>query len=280
MDYRDLGRTGLRVSVAAFGGVSALDGDPADSDRLIHEAVDRGVTYFDVAPSYGKGEAEARLGRVLPPVRDRIILACKTNQRTADGARAELEQSLRRLRTDRFDVYQLHALDKETDLDTALGPGGAVEAFVAARDAGLVQFLGITGHNHALLAAAVDRFPFDTVLTPVNYALRETALPLLAHLAARGIGALAIKPTAQRGWQPAERASDERQRFAHCWYRPIHEPGGVAQMTAWVLAQPVAALVPGGSALIVRRVLDAIERGLPAPSPQALDALELAPLSF
>ena len=124
MRYRVLGRTGLTPSYVALSSLSTVELGPAESDRFIEDAIARGVTYFDVAPTYAGGEAERRFGRALPPHRDAIILACKTEKRTGPEARQALDESLARLKTDHVDIYQLHGLDSAQDLDVALGPGG------------------------------------------------------------------------------------------------------------------------------------------------------------
>src|SRR5437773_4396936 len=146
--------------------------EPAEASSLVAEAVDRGVTYFDVAPSYGN--AEERLGPALEPYRDRCFLACKTGERKREGAAKELRESLRRMRTDRFDLYQLHALTTREDLETALGPGGAMEAFLEAREQGLIRFIGFSAHSQEIAVEAMDRFDLASeigrahVCTPVT----------------------------------------------------------------------------------------------------------------
>ena len=272
MEYRDLGSTGLKPSVIGLGGVSVLEGTPEEADRLMEECIARGVTHFDVAPTYGDGEAECRFGRVLPRYRDRIVLAGKTNKRTAAEARADLETTLKRLGTDRLDLYQLHGLAAK-DVETVFGPGGAMETFQAAQKAGQVRFIGVTTHDHALATQVLERYPFVSVLTPVNYALRRTAAPLVKALAARGVGTFAIKVTAERPWRAEDEARGDRRRYAHCWYHPVSDPRAIALVVAWALALPITAVLPAGSPAVVRAALDAVEKGLRAPNPKALDAL-------
>src|SRR6516162_6046781 len=166
---RRLGKTSVDLSIIALGGVTVMN-DPQDTaNNLLAEAFDRGINYFDVAPSYG--DAQDRLGPALEPYRSRSFLACKTQDRTRDGSRKELENSLRVLRTDHVDLYQFHALTKMSDLDQVLGRGGAMETFEAARKEGKIRYIGFSVHSQETALAAMDRYNFDTILFPVNWVL-------------------------------------------------------------------------------------------------------------
>jgi aryl-alcohol dehydrogenase-like predicted oxidoreductase len=146
---RRLGKTGVDLSIIALGGVAVMDTEQSFANNLVAEAFDRGINYYDVAPEYGN--AQERLGPALEPYRQRVFLACKTLERSKDGAATELEHSLKLLRTDYVDLYQLHALTKMEDLEKAAGPGGALETFVAARQAGKVRFImRPSGLSHGL----------------------------------------------------------------------------------------------------------------------------------
>ena len=128
-----------------FGGIVVMDEDPTQSKNIVAEAVDRGVNYFDVAPSYGN--AQERLGPALAPYRKNCFLACKTEGRTKDDSRKQLEESLRLLKTDHVDLYQFHALTKMADLDKVLGPGGAMETMEAAKKEGKIRYIGFSVHS-------------------------------------------------------------------------------------------------------------------------------------
>ncbi|NBT19640.1 MAG: aldo/keto reductase [Proteobacteria bacterium] len=173
MEYRTLGQTGQKLSVIGFGGIVVTETPQDEANRLVASAVARGVNYFDVAPSYG--DAEDRLGPALRPHRDGVFLACKTGMRDAVGARAELESSLAKMHTDHFDLYQLHAMTKMEDVETVLGPGGAMETFLRARDEGKVKYLGFSAHSTEAAVALLDRFPFDSVLFRFTLGLGVTA---------------------------------------------------------------------------------------------------------
>jgi aryl-alcohol dehydrogenase-like predicted oxidoreductase len=242
MITRPLGRTGHRSSVLAFGGAAFWsDTDDARAAAALEDALARGVNHVDVAPSYG--EAERLLGPSIARHRDRMFLACKTRERRAPKAREELHRSLERLRTDHVDLYQCHAVSDAFDLDRLLGPGGAMEAIVEARDAGLVRFVGITGHHCAVLKDALDRFPFDTVMFPVNPIQAADPRPatdyrpLLAATIARGIGAIGIKAIALGPW--ATRAEQTHTT----WYRPADDPVDMARRLRFTLGHLVATTV-------------------------------------
>ncbi len=142
---RPLGKTGEHLSIIGFGGIVVMNEDTPHSNSIVAEAVDRGINYFDVAPSYG--DAQERLGPALAPYRKNCFLACKTEGRSKDDSRKQLEESLRLLKTDHVDLYQFHALTKMTDLDKVLGPGGAMETMEAAKKEGKIRYIGFSVHQ-------------------------------------------------------------------------------------------------------------------------------------
>ncbi|MBP7674740.1 MAG: aldo/keto reductase [Thermoanaerobaculia bacterium] len=175
MPTRNLGRTGFRVGIFSLGGQAAIE--KAENDAvavpLIERALDLGVNYVDTSARYG-GEArwsERYFGQVLPRRRKEVFVATKTHDRGRDGSLKLLETSLKLLRTDHVDLWQLHAMSTMEDVEKVTAKGGALEAFREAREQKLVRFLGLTGHTDpAVLAEAIRRFPFDTVLLAVNAA--------------------------------------------------------------------------------------------------------------
>src|SRR6059058_4055679 len=166
---RRLGKTGVDLSIIALGGVAVMQTEQSFANNLVAEAFDRGINYFDVAPSYGN--AQERLGPALEPYRKNVFLACKTEGRTKDESRKQLEESLRLLKTDHVDLYQFHALTKMTDLDKVLGPGGAMETMEAAKKEGKIRYIGFSVHSAETAVAAMDRYNFDTILFPLNFVL-------------------------------------------------------------------------------------------------------------
>ncbi|MGD0202064.1 MAG: aldo/keto reductase [Bryobacteraceae bacterium] len=251
---RPLGKTGERLSMFGFGGTAVMSVEQSFANNLVAEAFDRGINYFDVAPTYGN--AQERLGPALEPYRDRCFLACKTNRRDKAGVEAELDNSLKLLRTDHLDLYQHHALTKTEDLDKVFGPNGAMEAFLAAQRAGKVRFLGFSAHSVETALAAMDRARFDTILFPANYVLFSKANfgpQVLEHARGKGMGFLAIKAMA-RGKYPAN--LPEGQRTPKCWYEPCTLPEEASLAWRWTLSQPITAAVPPGNPAWFRLAMD------------------------
>lgn len=247
MEYRELGRTGAQLSVIGFGGIVVKDVSQEEAHRLVARAVERGVTYFDVAPSYGN--AEERLGPALEPHRQGVFLACKTQQRDAMGAQEELERSLVRLRTDHVDLYQLHAMTKMEDVDTVLGPGGAVELFQRAREQGKVRFLGFSAHSAEAAVALLHRFPFDSVLFPFNFStyLSGNFGPQVVEAAQRAsAGLLALKGMARTKWPDG--LERQQRRWQKAWYEPIDDERMAELALRFTLSLPLTAALPPGHA--------------------------------
>ncbi|MHC4548820.1 MAG: aldo/keto reductase [Planctomycetota bacterium] len=200
MPLRALGTTGVKVSLAGLG--TAQWGPRRVSDReavrILHRAIDLGINYVDTAYSYGQGHSERRLGLGLKgDRRDKVFLTSKTLPRDREEALAELETSLRRLQTDHVDLWQFHALKTKQDTARLLREGGALEAGLAARKAGKVRFLGITGHEDPhVFVDAMQRHVFDTLLIPLNcidpwhLSFEEHTLPVAV---AKQVGVIAMK---------------------------------------------------------------------------------------
>jgi len=270
MEQRRLGRTGQMSTVVAFGsaGIGPVDQDVAD--RAIQTALDYGVNHIDVAPRYG--DAELRLRPWMPRIRDKIFLGCKTAQRTRDGAKAELHRSLERLGTDRFDLYQLHAVCKLRELDECTAKGGALEALIEAREEGLVRWLGITGHTHHAPAThleALRRFDFDAVMFPLNFVLwsipeyHRDAQALLDACRQRDVGVHIIKTLAKDPW-------GDRPKTHTTWYEPFSDQRIIDQAVAFNLSQPVTTLCSVGDVTVLPKFLAAAERYRPLdPDAQA-----------
>jgi aryl-alcohol dehydrogenase-like predicted oxidoreductase len=281
---RALGQTGEQLSVIGLGAIALMGGSQEEADRLVAEAIDAGVNYADVAPSYGAGEAEQKLGPALKGRRDRLFLACKTTRRDRDGAAQELRTSLTRLGTDHFDLYQMHALqDVQKDVEVALGPGGAIEAFRAARTQGLVRFLGFSAHSAEAALKAIASGLFDTILYPVNFVCHHQGnfdQEVLQAAKAKGMGILALKAMARATW-PAQTKAAERP-YPKCWYEPISDPAEAALALRWTLGQGVTAAVPPGDARLFRVALNvaAKDKALAAAEETALQQLaaQLAPI--
>lgn len=267
LERRSLGRTGQKSSVVVLGGIVVMNEEQSLADRVVGEALEAGVNHLDVAPTYG--DAEVKLGQALRGRRDEIFLACKTARRDKQGATEELHNSLRRLQTDHLDLYQMHALDKPEELQQALGPGGALEAFLEAREQGLIRFIGITGHRPPTLQEALRQFEFDTIMFPLNFILHHYNFgkELLKEANQRGVGVIAIKPIAHRPWAP-----EEPHRFKKTWYCPFSTNRDISLAMAYVLSQPVTTAIPSGDVRLFRRALSAAAHARPL-TPQQVQAM-------
>jgi aryl-alcohol dehydrogenase-like predicted oxidoreductase len=236
MPRRKLGRTGIKVSVVGFSGFALNHYEQADCTAAVRQALDRGVNYFDVAPAYGNGACETRLGLALEGVdRKTYHLACKTKKRDAAGARDELEKSLALLKTDHFDVYQMHHLVKPEDVKTALGPGGALEAMLEAREKGRIRAIGFSAHTTKAALAALRGFDFDTVMFPVNYVeyfTRGFGKDVLDLAGEKGAAVLSIKTINAGAWPPGV------ERTRKWWYRPLETQEDIDLAYRWTLSLP------------------------------------------
>lgn len=247
--YKD----GVHLSIVGFGGMTLVGMEQRDCDAIVAESVESGVNYFDVAPSYGDGEAEIKLGLSLAPFRGEVFLACKTFARDAAGARRELDQSLRRLRTECLDLYQFHAVIKVSEVERIFGPGGAAEVVRRARELGKVRFVGFSAHSVEAALAMMDRMAFDSALFPVNFVLYSEAgfgPQVLERARQRNVARLAVKSMA------LSRSSrhDERE-YPNCWYRPVVEPGIARQAFRFSLSEDVTAMLPPGDPRLFRMAL-------------------------
>ena len=241
MQRRPYGQTGEELSLVGFGGIAVMTMAQRDADEAVAWAVERGVNYFDVAPSYG--DAQDRLGPALRPYRDHCFLACKTGRRDAVGAREELENSLRVLQTDHFDLYQHHGFTKPEEVEQAFAPGGAMETFLQAREEGKVRFLGFSAHDEAAAIIALERFPFDSVLFPFNAVLLEHGFghKVLETAEARGAARLGLKAIS---WTKV-REGDARP-YPKCWYHVQDKPEIADLLLRYALDLPLTATVPPG----------------------------------
>lgn len=194
MRYLPLGKTGLTVSEVGFGGIPIIRLDAEAAVVVLRRAFDAGITLYDTAHAYR--DSEEKIGRALGEVRAKVVLATKTIRRDATGAVEQLENSLRMMKTEYIDIYQLHQIAQEKDWDIVTGPGGAMEAVIKAKEQGKIRYIGVTSHNLAMAVKLVKTGMFSTVQFPFNF-IEEAAKDEL-HVAARerGMGILAMKPFA------------------------------------------------------------------------------------
>jgi aryl-alcohol dehydrogenase-like predicted oxidoreductase len=236
------GRTKEKLSIIGFGGMVVKDVSPKEAANFVAEAVDRGVNYFDVAPFYGN--AQRRLGPALKPYRHKCFLACKTLERDAAGAAKELNESLRLLQTDHFDLYQLHALTDVEEVEEAFGPGGAMETILKAKKDGKVRYIGFSAHSEEAAHAALDRFDFDSILFPLSFPtwIGANFGPSVHRRAKKtGMGILALKAMAHQQWPRGK-----KHRWKKTFYEPFDEIDKAALGLRFTLHLPVTAMFPPG----------------------------------
>ena len=237
MEFRRLGRLGHESSVLIYGAAALSEVDQETADASIQQALDAGINHFDFAASYG--DAELRLGPWIPRIRKDIFLATKTGDRDRESAWASINRSLERLQTDHVDLLQLHAVGDLGELGKVLGTGGAIEAAVRAKDEGLVGDIGITGHGDEAAAThleALRRFPFATVLTPLNPVLwrdpvyRAHYEALVDEVRRQDAGLMTIKTVSRRNWP------EDADPTHSTWYEPFVDPDRIRAAVSWVLA--------------------------------------------
>ena len=216
MEMRNLGNTKEKLSVIGFGGIVVMNEPVKDASRFVSQAINRGINYFDVAPQYGN--AQEMMGPALKPYRKNVFLACKTLKRSAKEAEEELHDSLKKLKTDHFDLYQFHSVITVDEVNRIIGPGGALEAFVKAKEKGLVRYLGLTAHSEEAALALMQAYDFTSVMFPFNWALwfkHDFGPAVLNKAGQRGMGVLALKSLAKRALEKGE-----INRWGKCWYVP------------------------------------------------------------
>ena len=267
------GSTGHLSTRTIFGAAALGSMRQEKADQVLEILLEFGVNHIDTAAGYGN--SELRIAPWMAMHRGRFFLATKTGARDAQGARESLERSLERLRVDQVDLIQLHNLVEEEEQDAALGAGGALEALVAARDDGLVRFIGVTGHGTFAPRRhleSLQRFPFDSVLAPCNFAMlaqpeyREDFETLYEMCRDRGVAFQTIKSLARRRWSPA----DDEPR--HSWYRPIRDTPALQRAVRFVLSRPGAFLNTSSDTTLLRATLEAASTVQAAPSDDAMQA--------
>jgi aryl-alcohol dehydrogenase-like predicted oxidoreductase len=271
---RRLYKNGIELSIIAMGGIVVCGLSQERASRRVAEAYDRGLNYFDCAPSYFDGEAESKLGEALKPYRSKVFLAEKTGRRDAKGAREELERTLQRFHTDYVDLYQFHAVSSMDDVDKILAPAGAAETFLAAKKEGKVRHLGFSAHNAPAALRLMDVLALDSVMFPVNVNAWENGgfgPQILDKAKSKGMARLALKALAFGKWPSSIKESD--RKYPKCWYQPIDDREMARLALRFTLNQDITAAVPPGD----ERIFDLALELASAPLPQ-LTAVELTGL--
>ena len=276
------GPTGHMSTRTLFGAAALWQVTQEEADRTLGVLLEYGVNHIDTAASYG--DAELRIGPWMERYRQHFFLATKTEQRTYQGARDELRRSLERLRVDHVDLWQMHVLVDPDDWETAMGPGGALEAFIEARERGLARFLGVTGHGLTVAAMhkrSLERFDFDSVLLPYNYPLIQNHQyaadleDLVTMCKERNVAVQIIKSICCRPW-------GDRPQTRATWYEPLEDQADIDRAVHWVLGRPEFFLNTVADIHVLPRVLDAASRFRERPSDEAMKTMvaerEMAPL--
>jgi predicted aldo/keto reductase-like oxidoreductase len=248
---RELGKTGEKLSVIGFGGIMLNDNPQEFANEIVAKAWELGVNYFDVAPGYGT--AEERLGPALKNYRQKAFLACKTQERSREGAEKTLTRSLQRLETDRFDLFQLHALSSLEDVEKAFSPGGAMETIEKAKKEGKIRFVGFSAHSEEAALLAMKNYEFDTVMFPLNFACwhaGDFGPQIYAKAIEKNMGILALKAMALTGL-----AEGEAKYYKNMWYKPLASDDMMKLALQFTLSKKITAAVsPGKSELFLKAI--------------------------
>lgn len=265
MEKRRFGRTNHMSTLAVFGAVALGRLEQSAADKVMQQVIDAGINHIDIAPSYG--EAEARLGLWMPHIRQNFFLGCKTMERSKNGLIKEFHESMKRLKVDGFDLYQLHAVTTMEELDQCTQRGGALEGAVEMREKGLTRYIGITGHGMQapqIFMEALSRFDFDSVLFPIYPALfakeeyRTGALALLDLCEKQDVGVMAIKAIAKEPW-------GEHEHQYHTWYKPFDEKEAIQRNINFVLSQKLTHFCTAGDYRLLDDIFEACDNFEPMP---------------
>tara|TARA_B100000700_G_scaffold304787_1_gene377850 strand:- start:116 stop:970 length:855 start_codon:yes stop_codon:yes gene_type:complete len=259
VEYRQYGKQEDLLSIIAFAGIVLKDESVEDSNKYVSWAIEHGVNYFDVAPGYGN--AQNMLGPALHPFRHNVFLACKTKHRTGVESRADLENSLKVLQTDYFDLYQLHAMTTEEDFKLATGPGGALDAILKAKEEGIIRHIGFSAHSAEVAVKLMRIFDFDSILFPVNFTTWFEAgfgPKIMDEAEKLNVSRLALKSAAHYKLKPGQ--DRPRQK---CWYAPIEDRELLKLALRWALSQPITSAIPPGDPELWRMAVEVAHKFTP-----------------
>jgi len=283
IEKQPFGRIGHTSTRTLFGAAAlGWNVDQAAADRTLQVLLEYGVNHIDTAASYG--DSELRIGPWMEQHRKNFFLATKTGERTYQKARDEIHLSLERLRVDQVDLLQLHFLIDPEEWEVAMGPGGALEAAIEAREQGLTRFIGVTGHGleaPTTHVRSLERFDFDSVLLPYSFILMQNpqyaadfeALEKICQ--ERNVAMQAIKSVCRRPW-------GDRTQTRNTWYEPLEDQVAIDRQTHWVLDHPTIFMNTAGDIRVLPKILDAASRFEAAPTDdemrETIEQQEMAPL--
>jgi aryl-alcohol dehydrogenase-like predicted oxidoreductase len=266
-------KPGVELSLIGFPGLLLTRVDQPNADRIVAKAYERGCNYFDVAPAYGT--AQEKMGPALEPYRKNVFLACKTKARDAAGAKKDLDNSLKLLRTDHFDLYQLHVLkDPAKDVDDAFIKGGCIDTILEAKKAGVIRHVGFSAHTVEAALAAMNRFDFDSVMFPLNYASiykGEFGDKILELAKQKNVSRISIKAMVKQEWPQGA----DKGKWKHLWYEPLE--GKDAELAIrWALSQEITAAIPPGDETCLWAMMDAGQNFKPVTAVEEMQLQDLA----
>jgi predicted aldo/keto reductase-like oxidoreductase len=269
---RPLGKTGLELSVIGFGGVVARGTPHEGVERVVDASLDLGINFYDTAASYGN--SEEMMAPVLKSRRQNIILATKTRERTAEGARAEFEKSCETFGTDYFDMFLVHAIQHiDRDIEPAFGPGGAMEYLLERKEAGQIRNLGFSAHSTEAALMALDNYPFDFFYLPVSYVSYykgNFGPAVLAKAKEMDVPVVSLKAMARQNWPAGFPREDRPEK---CWYEPIEDLEEASLALRWALSQEqLVSVLPPGNEEYYRRTL-ALSEDLSPITPEETERL-------
>ncbi len=270
MIYRKYGPKKINLSVIGLGGIVVKDTNPFEAEEIIEHAHNNGVNYFDVAPGYGN--AQELMGPVIEGIRSDIFLACKTNKRDKENSKIELEDSLKKLRTDYFDLYQLHGMKTDDDFKNVSSKDGALETLFEAKEQGIVKHVGFSCHSVSVADKLIDNYDFDSILFPVNWALmlkHNFGVELLKKCEERDISVLALKCMANELW-----SDNNRGDFKKCWYKPLTDKKLINLAIKFTLSKNVISFLPPGNTSLFKAALEIVKNDLDEISNNEIEILK------
>ena len=257
MLYRNYGKNNQKLSVIGLGGISVKGLGEKKATEIINYALDKGVNYFDVAPTYG--DAQELFGSGLRGHRNKIFLACKTKFRSSKESIHDLENSLRILKTDYFDLYQLHGMKSKNDYEKAMGKNGVIETLDQAKKDGKIKHVGFSCHSTEIAELLIENYDFDSVLLPINWNLllkQGFAKDTIHKITKKGINLLALKVMAHRLWKNKE---ERENSYKNCWYKPLDDQKEINLAVNFALSQKITSFLPPGDHSLFLKGIEAVE---------------------
>ncbi len=268
------GRTGHLSTRLIFGSYALSQATQAEADDILDLLLEYGINHIDTAPMYGN--AEKCIGRWMEKYRDKFFLATKSRSRSYEGAWKNLQKSLERLKVDHVDLWQMHGLTNPQGWEKAMGPRGALEAFIEARDKGLVRFLGVTGHGSKvpmIHKQSLERSDFDAVLLPYSYWQMQSSsyashfTELVGICRERNVAVQTIKSIARRPWK------DQPKTYNTYFYEPFETQDTIDKAVHWAMGLRESFVITAGDMQLVPKMLDAADRYEERPSNEKMKTI-------